>query len=384
MSDQPGWAAPGPSPFGGPERPVPPDRASVPPDAGSVPPPPPPAPPPPPPPWGGPYRPAPPPPPPRLEYRPGIIPLRPLTMSEIWSGVFATMRGNPGATLGLALITTTLALVPATALAIWLAGGGADLAEVLATDPLGTDDPSVTSGAFATATLAANIPTLGMWVVSILLPLFVALVIGHAIQGRKVTLGQTWEQTRGRILAALGTTALVIAMMAGVMVLALLGAVGIWTAGDGAGSVVLTVVLGLAAVAAFIYLWVKVGFAVSIVVLESAGARRAISRSWRLTAGRPFWRILGIRFLTVIVAGIAGSIVATPIGVIALFAPGEPGADSVVWIVPLTQAISMLVQGVLITPFVSGVDSLLYVDQRIRCEGLDVQLMQQVPTPPSA
>ena len=376
MSDEPGWAAPGPAPSGGTDRWVPPDgwvppdagsvprdAGSVPPDAGSAPPPPPPS--------GG-YRPAPPPPPaPRLEYRPGIIPLRPLTLGEIWSGVFATVRGNPGATLGLALLTTALALVPATALAIWLAGQDLGLAAVLSAD------------AYSDATLASYVPGLAMWVVSLLLPLFVALVIGHAIQGRKVTLGQTWQQTRGRILPAIGTTLLIVAMFAGVIVVVLLAAAGIWASGDGAGSVALTVLLVVGFAAAAVYLWVKVSFAVSIVVLESAGPRRAVRRSWGLTGGRPFWRIFGIRLLTAIVASIVGSIVATPIGLIALFAADDPDATSMAWVLPLTQAVSLLVQGVLVTPFVSGVDSLLYVDQRIRREGLDVQLMQQLPTSPS-
>ncbi|AXG12058.1 hypothetical protein [Intrasporangium calvum] len=380
MSDEPGWAAPGPAPSGGTDRWVPPDAGSVPPDAGSVPPDAGSAPPPPPP--SGGYRPAPPPPPaPRLEYRPGIIPLRPLTLGEIWSGVFATVRGNPGATLGLALLTTALALVPATALAIWLAGQDLGLAAVLSADPFG--DPNLSAGAYSDATLASYVPGLAMWVVSLLLPLFVALVIGHAIQGRKVTLGQTWQQTRGRILPAIGTTLLIVAMFAGVIVVVLLAAAGTWASGDGAGSVALTVLLVVGFAAAAVYLWVKVSFAVTIVVLESAGPRRAVRRSWGLTGGRPFWRIFGIRLLTAIVASIVGSIVATPIGLIALFAADDPDATSMAWVLPLTQAVSLLVQGVLVTPFVSGVDSLLYVDQRIRREGLDVQLMQQFPTSPS-
>ena len=47
-------------------------------------------------------------------------------------------------------------------------------------------------------------------------------------------------------------------------------------------------------------------------------------------------------------------------------------------VLPLTQAFAVLIQSVLVTPFVSGVDSLLYLDQRIRREALDVQIMQQL------
>ena len=358
MSDQQGWTAPGPVP---PAGNGPPDR-----------------------PWTG-YGPGhrplpPPPPPPRLEYRPGIIPLRPLMLGEIWSGVFATVRGNPGATLGLALVTTAAVLVPATALALWLAGQDLGLATIFESGSLA--DPDLASDPFLNATVASYIPALAMWIASILLPVFMALVIGHAVQGQKVTLAQTWQQSRGRILTAIATTFLVIAMFIALVVALIIVLMVVWatdSTGLAAGGTAVAIV---GAVTGGIYLWVKVGFAVSIVVLEGAGARRSIARSWQLTRGRPFWRIFGIRLLTSIVATIAGSIVATPIGLIALFAAGSPDS-TLIWLLPLSQAVSVLVQGVLVTPFVSGVDSLLYVDQRIRREGLDVMLMQQLHPSPS-
>ena len=274
MSDQQGWTAPGPVP---PDGNGPQDR-----------------------PWTGygpGYRPPPPPPPPpRLEYRPGIIPLRPLTLGEIWSGVFAAVRGNPGATLGLALVTTAAVLVPATALALWLAGQDLRLGVIFETDPDLASDP------FLNATVASYLPALAMFIASILLPVFIALVIGHAVQGQKVTLAQTWQQSRGRILTAVATTFLVIAMFVALVVALIIVLVGLWatdSTGLAAGGTVVAIV---AAVTGGIYLWVKVGFAVTIVVLEGAGARRSIARSWRLTRGRPFWRIFGIRLLTSIVA----------------------------------------------------------------------------------
>lgn len=356
MSDQQGWTAPGPVP---PDRNGPQDR-----------------------PWTGygPGYPAPqPPPPPRLEYRPGIIPLRPLTLSEIWSGVFATVRGNPGATLGLALVTTAAVLIPATAVAVWLAGQDLGLGGIFATDPVA--DAELGADPFVNATVASYLPALAMWIASILLPVFMALVIGHAVQGQKVTLAQTWQQSRGRILTALATTFLVIAMFVALVVALIVVLVGLWATDSSGLAVGGTVVAIVAAVTGGIYLWVKVGFAVSIVVLEGAGARRSIARSWQLTKGRPFWRVFGIRLLTSIVSTIAGSIIATPLGLIALIETGSP-ESTLIWLLPLSQGVSALVQGVLVTPFVSGVDSLLYVDQRIRREGLDVMLMQQLhPSP---
>ena len=42
----------------------------------------------------------------------------------------------------------------------------------------------------------------------------------------------------------------------------------------------------------------------------------------------------------------------------------------------ILTGVASLVAGALTTPFTAGVDALLTVDQRIRREGLDVQLIQ--------
>jgi hypothetical protein len=285
------------------------------------------------------------------------------------------VRGNPAATLGLALLTTALTLVPTTALALWLAGQDLGLAELLEEPGAdGVPDPLLT------ATVASYVPTFAMWLTSILLPLFVALVVGHAIQGRKVTLAETWEQTRGRIFTGVRVTLVILAIFLGLVVATVLLIVlfaAIDTTAVTAIGITLTVIT---MVLVAIYLWVRVGFAVSIVVLEGANARRSLARSWQLTRGTAFWRIFGIRLLTTLVASIAASIVVTPLSFITFFAAGDTatGAGDLVWVLPLTQAFAVLIQSVLVTPFVSGVDSLLYLDQRIRREALDVQIMQQL------
>jgi hypothetical protein len=311
-----------------------------------------------------------------------VIPLRPLTMSEIWSGVFATVRGNPAATLGLALLTTVVALVPTTLLAVWLAGQDLGLAALVEADPALGADPA--TDAFLTATLASYVPLLATIIATILLQLFMACVIGHAVRGRKVTLGETWRETRGRILPGIGVVLLITASFTAIAVVVVIIVVAVWSV-DGSGVAgLVTVITVLAAVLASVYLWVRLGFAMSVLVLEGAGVGRSIGRSWRLTSGQPFWRIFGIRLLTSLVASIAGSVVATPLSVVAgLVIFNDPSAESTLaWLLPVTQSFAVLVQSVLFTPFVSGVDSLLYLDQRIRREGLDVQILQQLPGSP--
>src|SRR5690349_16778061 len=49
-----------------------------------------------------------------LEFRPGIIPLRPLTMGDLYGAVTKAIRGNVAATIGLAVLTSLACLVPTT------------------------------------------------------------------------------------------------------------------------------------------------------------------------------------------------------------------------------------------------------------------------------
>ncbi|MEO6021114.1 MAG: hypothetical protein ABIP45_12790, partial [Knoellia sp.] len=59
-------------------------------------------------------------PPSHMDFRPGIIPLRPLPMNDVFGGVFRAVRGNVGATVGLAALTSLVFLVPFTALGAWV------------------------------------------------------------------------------------------------------------------------------------------------------------------------------------------------------------------------------------------------------------------------
>ena len=58
---------------------------------------------------------------PALEFRPGVIPLRPLNLGDLYGATIKSIRGNVAATMGLAFVTTLIFLVPTTALGAWVA-----------------------------------------------------------------------------------------------------------------------------------------------------------------------------------------------------------------------------------------------------------------------
>ena len=316
--------------------------------------------------------------PPQLAPKPGVIPLRPLTIGEIWGGVMTAVRGNPAATIGLALVTSAVVLVPLTLVGVWVAENVAGSASTAPPDASAADSADVMFAAF-NGQLAGSIPQLASYVTALLLPLFMAVVIGQGVQGRRIGLGETARAARGRIWAAIGV--LFLAGLAALIAFGILIAVVVaaWaTAGDGGGGgaglvTFLAVVVAIWLIVLFSVRWC---FAVTVVVLEGAGPVTALRRSWALTRKRGFWRLFGIRLLTGIVVGIAGSVIAVPLSLLSGLISAGAVAGSL-WLVPVLQAGTVLVQSVLTTPFSSGVDSLLYVDQRIRYEGLDVALLQQ-------
>ena len=359
MSEQQGWAAPGSAsgePRPGPV-PVPQPGYAVGPGAVSPAPPPPGA-------WQPRY----------VDFRPGIIPLRPLTMNDLFGGVFRAVRGNVAATVGLAALTSLVFLVPFTALGAW----------VSSTEQSVTLEESVADGtAGLVGTLGSMIPSIGSWFSAILLAGFLAYVIGQAVLGRKVSAGETWRGTVPRIWALAGATLLTslailltLALILGVPV-ALLVAGG--TGGDdntvAAGFVLLLLAL-LLAIPALLLIWTRLAFVTPSVVLENLGVGAAFARSWRLT-GSGFWRILGIRLLSSIAISIVGSLITAPLAIVgaALVFTGLPLDQVYIGQAVITGATGV-VAGAITTPITAGIDSLLYVDQRIRREGLDVHLVQ--------
>ncbi|MFL6079727.1 MAG: hypothetical protein ACJ714_07350 [Ornithinibacter sp.] len=299
-----------------------------------------------------------------LEFRPGIIPLRPLALGDLYSAVTKAIRGNVAATMGLAVLTSLVCLVPTTALGAWLASQE---------EP--TLDDAV-SGVYAS--IGSNLPTLGSFFSTIALTGFLAYVIGQAVLGRKVGIGETWDGTKRRLPALIGAVLLTL-LGALLIVVVLFGPPIAWlvAAGDSlAGPIVLLVLAALASVPLYLFLWTRLAFVTAVIVLEERRVFSAFARSWRLTSGMPFWRVLGIRLLTSLIVGVAAFLITFPLtlaGFAVVFALGDEGAVFM-W-QAILGGVATLISGAITTPFSAGVDALLAIDQRIRREGLDVQLI---------
>lgn len=295
-------------------------------------------------------------------HRPGIVPLRPLLLADMFSGALQTMRRNPAATIGTAFIVLGILLVPSLLATLALT----QLADLTTEDTL-----------FASMLINLVLGTLS----SVALTGMIIFVVSEAVLGERVDLQATWRAVRGRIPALIGSV-LLVSLLFIVLLLAFL--LAIWlvilvaAATDSAVLAVITVVLGMIVLTvAMVWLACRVSLAPAPVVLEKAGPWRSITRAWALTTGRQGWRVVGITLLAGIVASIFSSVVQLPItaatvfGLEAVIGPVSPFHP----VVLVSDHLVQLVVQAFTIPFTAGVSALLYLDQRIRREGLDVRLV---------
>jgi hypothetical protein len=310
-------------------------------------------------------------------HKPGVVALRPLTLGDFFDGAFKTIRRNPKAMVGLAAAVSTGAMVVPVLVTLVLA----------ATVGLTADDPfsepatggfraglesSVGSGAYAVSTLLG---ALFGFLASVVLTGMLVRVVAEAVLGRATTIGQAWTAVRGQLLRLFGLTLLnllVTVLLTGVPVLVgvLLG-VGVG-AGAGIGVGVPLFLAGFAVV-----VWLQFRYfllAPPALVLERSGVVASLRRGGALSRGQ-FWRLLGLYLLTTLVVGLAGQVVALPLGVLTAIGPAVWDGTTGALVAVFSSYLSQILVGAITAPFTAAVVALLYVDQRIRKEGLDVQLI---------
>jgi Membrane domain of glycerophosphoryl diester phosphodiesterase len=142
----------------------------------------------------------------------------------------------------------------------------------------------------------------------------------------------------------------------------LIGAVYVF----GPAGIALLVILAPAAVLVAILVYTRWLFAAPIVMLERAGPRAALRRSWQLVRGSTL-RVFGITILVWIITGILGAIVGALLTVVT-----QVGDDNVRLIL---NELASLAVAVLIQPISFIVVVLLYYDLRIRREAFDIEML---------
>ena len=296
--------------------------------------------------------------------KPGIVPLRPLTLGEIFDGAFGAIRANPKVMLGMSATVIAIATVVGLALGVLVSGIFAPQIALLENE-LGPDAVGITEalpllGASLVSSLALS---LAMPVVNGIL----ITSVGQSVIGRKASAGEVWAQARSKVWQLLAFSILSSVAVGTVWFVYLLLTVLAFTADVGLGvAVALLGLLGILVLLAWFV--VRTLLVAPAMVLEGQGFASGVKRGWILSRGS-FWRLLGIYLLASVAVGVISSLVSQPLG----FIGGMVSVWSMVAMYVLL-AVGTILSGVIGAVFLAGVVSLLYIDVRMRREGLDVEL----------
>jgi len=306
-------------------------------------------------------------------HKPGAIALRPLSLGDIYDAALKIIRFNPKATVGSAVLVTAVAMaIPVILTSILTFALDLSL-DLEATDYSSTEIAGLV-GSFGSLLLGVLLQSIGL----VLVTGMIAHVVAAAAIGQRLGLGEAWARTRGKRWRLIGLTLLLFLMT----MLLIGGYAASWVPVLAFGDGIAIALFALATIPLFLALmfwfWIRVYYLpVPALMLEPVGVTGAIARGYRLTR-RAFWRTFGIALLTVLLAQTAGSILALPISIAGQVGT-MAGATSryAVLILVLTQALSSVITAAFVAPFTTAVASVQYLDQRIRKEAYDVELMSQ-------
>lgn len=274
------------------------------------------------------------------------VPLRPLGVGDLLDGTFTTIRRNPRATVGLAALLVTLQQL-------------LSLAFQLVTEGLPTfgNFEDQTFSLQAIGGFGGIVGTLLAAVVGAVLTGMLVIVVSEDVLGRRVTAAEVWRRVRRRLGALV-----VAAAFAG-----------------------LVPYLGLPfLVFPGLILWAAWALTTPALVLEGIGPFAALRRSWRL-AWPDLVRVWWVRALSVLIGTLMSFLIAVPFGAAGLVLGFATGADDdsrpvITVLILVLSALGAIAAGMITAPFLAGVQALLYIDRRMRAEGLDLVLRRQQRT----
>ncbi|MEV8359022.1 MULTISPECIES: hypothetical protein [unclassified Microbacterium] len=314
--------------------------------------------------------------------RPGIIPLQPLTFGTILGRSFSALRHNPKVLLGFAMVVQTIAYLVVT---IAISAVAFASFSRLDTVPAGTDEwDAVLTGSITLTALSGLVLGLLAGAVGVLVQAVVISDVLHAAVAEKMTLRMLWQRVRPVAWRLIGYTIL-LSLAIGVIVIIVGGLIAVLAVAVPAAAVILGILVILAAIPLSLWLSVKLLLVPAVLIVEHTSLGAALGRSWRLSRGR-FWVILGIIVLVSLVFGAVAQVVSIPFSFLAsalttVIAPtGDESAAAIIGIVAtlgLTQIVTLLIQSVAVI-VQSTAAGLVYIDCRMRHEGLDLDLLEYV------
>ncbi|MGA5566549.1 DUF7544 domain-containing protein [Streptomyces platensis] len=330
------------------------------------------------PPWGGAWA------PPPQAAKPGVIPLRPLAVGEILDGAVATMRAHWRTVLGISLIVAVVAQTAITVVTgLWFQDAGREPALSRENLPPLRESMQQLGNSLAATGITSVIGLLATLIATGLL----TMVVSRAVLGRSVTAGDAWRDARPQLPRLLGLLVLLPLLLMAILTVGVAPGVLLIASGSAEAGLLLTLFGGLAATVVTLWLWVRYSLASPALMLEKQGVITALRRSAKLVRGA-WWRVLGTQLLTYLLIGIVQFIIQIPATLVAFVVGGESlmdwanGTSSTTgWSFLIVLGIGAVISSTITFPISAGITALLYMDQRIRREALDLELARAAGLP---
>lgn len=320
-------------------------------------------------------------------YKPGIIPLRPLSIGDIYQGAFAAIKTNTRTMFGFTAALLGVVLVISI-------GINYLIINLVLPNYLSSNSPYAAAFTSLSGSFSQLGGTLLQALATVLLSGLIVVAVSRSVLGRVASSKEVWERTKSKFLPLIGLN-IITSIISGLMMIIGIAVFFVLLAGVASTAkterelfqdlgIMLVGLLILMVISALVssYLSIKFSVASPAMVLENLGVFAAIGRSWSLTRGN-FWRLFGINILTAIitsmVAGIFGGIAGALSAIFVVVGSSSP--EDMLASLNTTYILAMVMSTIaqlLILPFTSSVNALLYIDLRMRKEGLDVELRNTV------
>jgi len=299
------------------------------------------------------------------------------------SASFQVMRRNPRPTFGIALLLNGVVVALLGIIFGFLAfeAFGRISSATLA------QQNDIIAGSVGSLIVSSLIPIAFSLVVTAILQGIITLEVARGTIGEKLTFAGLWQLARGRLLALIGwsfavTGSVIVVAVAVVIVVSLIAILG------GTAGIVIAILLGIVASLTFVagYAWLatKLSLVASVLMIERTSLGGAIRRSWQLTTGF-FWKTLGIQLLITVTLQAAAQVVSFPISIVIALGGGllnpngqTDGISTLMIVGAVLTGIVSIIFGAITTVMQSSAVALIYLDIRMRREGLDLDLTKYV------
>ncbi|MBP2327635.1 hypothetical protein JOF56_008020 [Kibdelosporangium banguiense] len=297
-------------------------------------------------------------PPPPMYYgpqqapKPGVIPLRPLGLGEILDGAVTTMRTYPKQMLGISVLISAVTNLLVYGITIFLV----TQTTVFTPDFTSGMDQADRDLELLRISLLVSIPGLIIGILAgMILNGLLTVVMGKAVLGQPITVSEAWGHVRPRFGALVAVSLLyTLLVTAGAIVFVIPG----------------------------VWLYILFSLASTALILEGAPVGRSMTRS-RVLMRDAWWRTFGILLLTALLTFLLSLIISLPFSLINGDLSSVTGLDPQYETAYLLTTIGTIITQAITLPLTSGVTTLIYIDRRMRREGMDIELARQAGmTPP--